>query len=111
MSKLRNRVIGRVLHEIGLVEQWGSGIQRVISMCPEAGLAMPVFEDIGFRYRVTLFIEQVPAPTLPLRQRRGQERRPALHPTRVVRVLVVMPTRNKDWERDKKSHCGNILLS
>jgi len=24
-SKLRNRVIGRVFHELGLIEQWGSG--------------------------------------------------------------------------------------
>jgi len=64
VSKLRNRVIGRVLHELGLVEQWGSGIQRVISACREAGLATPVFEEIGFRFRVTLFIEQVQAPTL-----------------------------------------------
>ena len=28
VSKLRNRVIGRVFHELGLIEQWGSGIQR-----------------------------------------------------------------------------------
>jgi ATP-dependent DNA helicase RecG len=64
VSKLRNRVIGRALHELGLVEQWGSGIQRVISACREAGLAAPTFEEIGFRFRVTLFIEQVQAPTL-----------------------------------------------
>ncbi|MHB2024524.1 MAG: ATP-binding protein [Mycobacteriales bacterium] len=27
VSKLRNRVIGRVFHELGLIEQWGSGVQ------------------------------------------------------------------------------------
>ncbi len=39
VSKLRNRVMGRVFHELGLVEQWGSGVQRMIAACRDAGLA------------------------------------------------------------------------
>lgn len=64
VSKLRNRVIGRVLHELGLIEQWGSGIQRLIAACRGAGLGPPVFEEIGLRFRVTLPTEQIDAPTL-----------------------------------------------
>ena len=41
VSELRNRVIGRVFQELGLVEQWGSGIQRMTAACREAGLAPP----------------------------------------------------------------------
>ena len=37
VSKLRNRVIGRVFHELALVEHWGSGAQRMIATCREAG--------------------------------------------------------------------------
>ena len=58
VSKLRNRVIGRVLHELGLVEQWGSGIQRMLAACHDAGLAAPLFEEIGIRFRVTLRVGQ-----------------------------------------------------
>ena len=47
VSKLRNRVIGRVLHELGLVEQWGSGVQRMIAACRDAGLAAPVSRRSG----------------------------------------------------------------
>ena len=47
VSKLRKRVIGRVFHEIGLAQQWGSGAQRMIAACREAGLAAPVREEIG----------------------------------------------------------------
>ena len=54
VSKLRNRVIGRVFHELRLVEQWGSGAQRMISACRDAGLEPPVWEEIGNRLRVTL---------------------------------------------------------
>lgn len=52
VSKLRNRVIGRVFDSLGLIEQWGSGVQRMISVCREAGLGAPVFEEISTRFRV-----------------------------------------------------------
>jgi ATP-dependent DNA helicase RecG len=54
VSKLRNRVIGRVFHSLGLIEQWGSGIQRMTNACRDVGLAPPVLEEIGIRFRVTL---------------------------------------------------------
>ncbi|MBI5837485.1 MAG: putative DNA binding domain-containing protein [Candidatus Eisenbacteria bacterium] len=54
VSKLRNRVIGRVFHILGLVEQWGSGIQRMSAACRDAGLAPPKFEEIATRFRVTI---------------------------------------------------------
>ena len=57
ISKLRNRTIGRVFHELGLVEQWGSGIQRMIASCLDSGLAAPVWEEIGLRLRVTIRTE------------------------------------------------------
>ena len=54
VSKLRNRVIGRVFHALGLIEQWGSGIQRMTTACRDAGLAAPVFEELANRFRVTI---------------------------------------------------------
>ena len=54
ISKLRNRVIGRVFHELGLIERWGSGVQRMMAACRAAGLAEPELEEIGTRFRVTL---------------------------------------------------------
>jgi len=64
VSKLRNRVIGRVFHALGLIEQWGSGVQRMIVACHDAGLAAPVFEEIATRFRVTIAIERVGRPSL-----------------------------------------------
>ena len=54
VSKLRNRVIGRVFHELGLIEQWGSGIGRMTTACLQAGLPEPTLEEIGSGFRVTL---------------------------------------------------------
>ncbi|MDB4913697.1 MAG: putative transcriptional regulator with domain [Gemmatimonadetes bacterium] len=64
ISKLRNRVIGRVFHALGLIEQWGSGIQRMTAACREAGLADPRLAEIATRFRVTIFTSQVNRPTL-----------------------------------------------
>ncbi len=61
VSKLRNRVIGRVFHELGLIEQWGSGIQRMTAACRQAGLPEPELEEIGTGFRVTLRRERVEA--------------------------------------------------
>ena len=61
VSKLRNRVIGRVFRELGLIEQWGSGIGRMIVACSDAGLQPPRFEEIGNSFKVTLFNKRVGA--------------------------------------------------
>lgn len=64
ISKLRNRVIGRVFHTLGLIEQWGSGIQRMTVACQDAGLAPPRLEEIGTRFRVTFLTERVSSPVV-----------------------------------------------
>ena len=62
VSKLRNRVIGRVFHELGLIEQWGSGIQRMMAACHDADLAAPVLEEIGTHFRVTIHTTSTGTP-------------------------------------------------
>ncbi len=62
VSKLRNRVIGRVFHELHMTEQWGSGIQRMTAACQEAGLEAPKLEEIGMHFRVTISSARVRQP-------------------------------------------------
>jgi predicted HTH transcriptional regulator len=64
VSKLRNRVIGRVFHELGLIEQWGSGIHRMTAACRDAGLSPPRLEEVGTRFRVTLSTIRQSSPRL-----------------------------------------------
>jgi len=52
VSKLRNRVIGRVFKELNLIEQWGSGFQRMAASCNEVGLPEPILEEVAFRFKV-----------------------------------------------------------
>ncbi len=59
VSKLRNPVLGRVFFELGIIEQWGSGITRMSQACKEAGLGEPIIEEIGARIRVTFYKKKV----------------------------------------------------
>jgi ATP-dependent DNA helicase RecG len=59
VSKLRNPVIARVFNELGLIEQWGSGIRRMTKACVESGLEEPEFREIGPRIRVTFYKEKI----------------------------------------------------
>ena len=58
VSKLRNRVIGRVFKELGLIEQWGSGIVRMFAEAQTLGLIEPRIDEIGMRYRFTVFLAE-----------------------------------------------------
>jgi ATP-dependent DNA helicase RecG len=54
-SKIRNRVIGKVFRELKLIEQWGSGLRRIIDACRQRGLKSPDFEELNNQFRVTLY--------------------------------------------------------
>lgn len=47
--------MGRVFHELKLVERWGSGIKRMVEACLDAGLEKPLLEEVGIHFRVTFF--------------------------------------------------------
>lgn len=55
ISQLRNRVIGRVFRELNLIEQWGSGLGRMINICEQQGIPLPRFEELGNFFRTTLY--------------------------------------------------------
>jgi len=49
-SVLRNKLIAHVFYDVGFIEQWGTGIRRMIDSCLKQGLPEPKFEEYqGFR--------------------------------------------------------------
>lgn len=60
-STLRNKGIGAVFYDIELIEQWGSGIDKMRNACLRAGLPEPQLEERqGFRviFRRDIFTEE-----------------------------------------------------
>lgn len=54
-SRIRNRVIAKVFYQLKWIEQWGTGIQRIIKECDKAGLEAPSFAELNNQFRVTLY--------------------------------------------------------
>ena len=54
-STPRNKLIADFCRSIGLIEKYGSGIQRVIEHFKKAGLPQPEFKNISGGFMVTVF--------------------------------------------------------
>ncbi len=60
-SVLRNKGIGGIFYDMGLIEQWGSGIDKMRKACLKAGIPEPKFEEHqGFRviFRKDIYTEE-----------------------------------------------------
>ncbi len=54
-SKIRNVCIAEVFSRMGIIEQWGTGLQRMIRGCREYGVQEPEFVDMGDAFRVIFY--------------------------------------------------------
>ena len=64
VSKIRNSVIARVFRELGLIEQWGSGVRRIFKEAEELGLPEMKIVEIGMRLRfIVPLAEQIAVKT------------------------------------------------
>ena len=57
ISKTRNKLIALMFKECGLIEKYGSGIDRIKRLCKEHRLLEPKFEEIQKGFRVTVYKE------------------------------------------------------
>ena len=60
-SELRNKGIAEIFYDMKLIEQWGSGIDKMREGCLTVGLPEPVFEEYqGFRviFRKDIYTEE-----------------------------------------------------
>lgn len=54
-SKIRNRVVAEVFSRMQLIEEWGTGIRRILKRAEEYGLREPEFLEIEDTFRVNLY--------------------------------------------------------
>lgn len=65
-SRIRNRVIARVFRELRLIEQWGSGLRRIVEACQTHEIKPPLIEELNNQFRITLYSKQKKAAITPL---------------------------------------------
>ena len=46
-SEIRNKIIARIFKEADMIEQWGTGVRRIVESCAAAGLNPPDFIETG----------------------------------------------------------------
>ena len=61
-SKIRNRVVAEVFSRMELIEEWGTGIRRILKRAEEYGLREPEFLEIGDTFRVNLYRQDPQKP-------------------------------------------------
>lgn len=61
-STPRNKVIANFCKDLGLIEKYGSGIRRVINLCKEAGIPLPLITQISGGVNVTFEINKKVTP-------------------------------------------------
>ena len=52
VSKIRNRMIARIMRMLHLMEEWGSGYQRINDACRTGGYPEPEWQELGSAVRV-----------------------------------------------------------
>ena len=57
-SKIRNKGIAEVFNRMNIIEEWGTGISRIIAGCLEYQLPEPEFLEFGDSFRVNIFRKQ-----------------------------------------------------
>jgi len=69
----RNKLIADFFKELGIIEKYGSGIKRIISLCKEYDLPVPKFENISEGFLVTLFARGNRGVTAPILNDTGED--------------------------------------
>lgn len=59
VSRMRNRMIGRVFREVDLIERLGTGLKRIVSVYERLGSKAPIFQEMNTHFRVTLYSADV----------------------------------------------------
>lgn len=54
-SKLRNKGIANIFHQMGFIEAWGTGIQRIKQAAKRYGLPSPEIQVFDDMFRVNLY--------------------------------------------------------
>ena len=58
-SQARNKLIAKAFKEAGIIERYGSGIRRILSICNDYGIVPPRIEEVFNGFRVVLFKEKI----------------------------------------------------
>ena len=63
-SEARNRILAKIFKELRLIEQWGTGLNRIIESCKEQGLNPPKIEEKNDFFDIELYRPKQESPLI-----------------------------------------------
>ena len=97
-SKIRNKVIAEIFNKMDLIEQWGTGIQRIINRAKEYELPKPEFREIGNTFRVNLYRKVDKKPIKEPIKKPIKE--PIKEPIKADKNLIITSKQRKKFDRE-----------
>ena len=58
-SQTRNKLIAKAFKETGIIEKYGTGIKRILTICKNYKVISPKFEEVFNGFKVTLYKEKL----------------------------------------------------
>jgi len=110
VSRMRNRIIGRIFREVDLIERLGTGLKRIVSVYERIGAKAPIFQEMNTHFRVTLYSAEIgdvlePWEQILLSELRAKEQ---LTPTSIAELWGVT-TRTARTRLNKMVELGRIV--
>jgi predicted HTH transcriptional regulator len=62
-SRIRNKAIATVFAQMHIIDDWGTGIKKIIDGCRDYGISDPEFIELGTSFRVNIYRDNNPLVT------------------------------------------------
>jgi len=62
-SRIRNKAIATVFAQMHIIDDWGTGIKKIIDGCRDYGISDPEFLELGTTFRVNIYRDSNPLAT------------------------------------------------
>jgi len=109
VSRIRNPVIARVFRELGLIEQWGSGIRRIFDEATRQGLAEPTIEEIATGVRLRIRLAQRHAAAQPVSD--DEQTDSSRLESRLAAKVLLLLGEQAAGKADMARHLGHATVS
>jgi ATP-dependent DNA helicase RecG len=102
-SEIRNKVIARFFREINFIEQWGTGIRKIIRLLENHGLNPPQFKESGLFFKIIISKEKIAETVKPATLKTSAKK------TSAKKIEKLAPRNYPQETISKKTNAGKPL--
>ena len=111
ISRMRNRMMGRIFREVNLIEKLGTGLKRIVSVYDRINSKSPLFQELNTHFRVTLYSSDISSTKIENWEKMLLDvltTRKEMRPTEISKLWAVS-TRTVRTRLNKMVESGSII--